>query len=74
MKTNKSFKIATIFLIGSSLMLGCTSEGQKTKTVDTTITTTKVKSDTLPPLDKDSSSTTRPEVIKNGSSPQPVSN
>ncbi|MGY3054319.1 hypothetical protein ACVWYG_002526 [Pedobacter sp. UYEF25] len=74
MKTNRSFKIAAIFLIGSSLMLGCTSKGKKTTTVDTTITTTKVKTDTLPPLDKDSASTTRPEVIKNGSSPKPVSN
>ena len=74
METNRTFKIAAIFLLGSSLIAGCTSEGQKKRTVDTTVTTTEVTTDTLPPLDKDSTSTTRPEVIKNGSSQQPVSN
>lgn len=55
-----------IFLLCGSMFTSCNSnDTSPTKTT----TTTEVKTDSLPPVDKDSNSTTRPETIKNGSAP-----
>jgi hypothetical protein len=54
-----------IFLLCGSMFTSCNSND----TSPTKTTTTEVKTDSLPPIDKDSNSTTRPETIKNGSAP-----
>lgn len=57
--------VCFIFLLCGSIFTSCTSNDKSS----TKTTTTEVKTDSLPPIDKDSNSTTRPETIKNGSAP-----
>lgn len=54
-----------IFLLCGSIFTSCTSNDKAAKVT----TTTEVKTDSLPPVDTESNSTTRPETIKNGTAP-----
>ena len=67
MKTKTLFQLAGAFLVASSLLLSCSSEVKKTAKTDSAVTTAKVKTDTLPPLDTDSNTHTKPETMQSGS-------
>lgn len=68
-QTFKSFqplRWLAVVLLSSALFFACKSK--ETKTVETTETKTVIqeeKKDSIPALDNDSNSTTRPETIKN---------
>lgn len=53
------------FLLCGSIFTSCTSNDKSS----TETTTTEIKNDSIPPVDKDSNTTTRPETIKNGTAP-----
>ncbi len=63
MKTNTFSRLAFALLLSSGLLLSCTSEEKKTTVTDTSVTTMQ---DTLPPLDTDSNTHTKPETMQNG--------
>ena len=64
-KSITALRLLGAVLLSSALFFACNSK--ETKTVETTETKTviEVKKDSLPPLNTDDSSTTRPETIKN---------
>ena len=52
-----------VMLLASILFIAC--ESKETKTTETKAATEEVKKDSIPALDNDSGSSTRPETIKN---------
>lgn len=66
LKSFQPLRWLSVVLLSSALFFACKSK--ETKTVENTETKTviqEVKKDSLPALDNDSNSTTRPETIKN---------
>jgi len=60
-KTLHPFRWLAIIIFTGTIMVACESkESEKTQTE-----TMEVKKDSMPMLDKDTTSSTRPEVIKN---------
>lgn len=69
-KTKNLIKFAAIIFISSALLVSCNNT--ETKTTDAVSDTVEVKQDSLPPLNDDSTNTTRPETIKNTTGVQPA--
>ncbi len=55
------FRLLAVIFLTATFFTGCESNKEKTIQKDST----KMKTDSMPKLNKDSLSTTRPEVIKN---------
>lgn len=61
-KTFQPLRLLSALFFAITILISCESKESKTTTE---MESTEVKSDTLPALDKDTLSTTRPETIKN---------
>ena len=60
-KTLLVFRLLAVIFLTATFFTGCESKKEKTIQVDST----KNKEDSLPKLNKETESSTRPEVIKN---------
>jgi|GEM_PF-3052629 len=60
-KTLVVFRLLAVIFLTATFFTGCESKKEKTIKTDST----KMKTDSMPKLDKDPKNSTRPEVIKN---------
>ena len=60
-KTLLVFRLLAVIFLTATFFIGCESKKEKTIQTDST----KMKTDSMPKLNKDSGITPRPEVIKN---------
>lgn len=61
-KTIQPLRWLAVILLATTIFIAC--ESNESKKTETTVTE-EVKKDSIPPLDTDSNSSTRPETIKN---------
>lgn len=64
-KNFKWFTMALVIIMGASFFSGCQNSETKKVETETTTMPTENKTDTLPALDTDTLSSTKPETIKN---------
>jgi len=62
-KTLQPLRWLAVILLASTLMIAC--ENKETKKMETTTEMEQARKDSMPALDTDSNSSTRPETIKN---------
>jgi hypothetical protein len=62
-KTLQPLRWLALILLASTLFVAC--ESKETKKMETTTEMERARKDSMPALDTDSNSTTRPETIKN---------